>query len=333
MSETVSILLSSAGRRGALVGALRDAGDMLGVDVRVVATDRSPLSAAGQLADAFHLVPSLTDSSFLPVLLEIVRAENVRAIVPTIDPELSILAEASDALAAAGCLAVVSDPATIAICGDKVASSRWIDEQGLPVPRQYETTELDQLPADAWPLFFKPRQGSSSIGAQRVASRGEVERLVEHHGPGVVEQLVDGPEFTMDCWVDASGSCSAVVPRRRLATRAGEVSKGITEGQPGLEELTARLVEALPGARGPITVQAMLGTDGPRFIEINPRFGGGYPLSHQAGATFTTALLAEALGRAAEPSWFTWKEDLVMLRYDAAAFVASSDLPDNEVSS
>lgn len=328
MTERVSILLSSAGRRGALVGTLRDAGRLLDIEVRVIATDRSAFNAAGQLADAFHLVPSLNDPSFMPELMSIVEREEVRVIVPTIDPELSILAEQRSALAARGCVAVVSDLATIEICSDKATSSQWIADQGLPVPHQYDESELDALSADAWPLFFKPRSGSSSIGAQRVLNRGEIEDLTARHGVGVVEELVDGPEYTMDCWLDGAGHCAAVIPRRRLATRAGEVSKGVTERQSEVEALTKQLVEALPGARGPITVQAMVGAQGPRFIEINPRFGGGYPLTHEAGATFTAALLAEALGRESDPSWFTWREDLVMLRYDAAAFVSLADLAD-----
>jgi carbamoyl-phosphate synthase large subunit len=292
-----------------------------------VATDRSPLSSAGFLADEFRLVPSVTDPTFVDALAALVDRYEVDVIVPTIDTELAVLAAARDRLAVVGADVLISDPDTIELCADKRSSSRWLAENGFPVPRQYPPDELERLAGLgqlAWPLFFKPLAGSSSIGAQPVESLDEVRLATGRHGPGVVEQLVVGEEFTMDCWVDPEGRCRAVVPRRRLAVRAGEIAKGITVRHPELEEVTAAIVEALPGARGPITVQAIVSGEGPAFIEINPRFGGGYPLSHAAGARYTAALAATAAGSPVEDAWFLWSDDTVMLRYDAAVFVPRS---------
>lgn len=114
------------------------------------------------------------------------------------------------------------------------------------------------------------------------------------------------------------------MPRLRLATRAGEIAKGVTVRNDELQAEVASLVEAFPGIQGPASVQAMMAPDGPRFIEINPRFGGGYPLSHRAGATYTAALVAEAAGKPVDEAWFSWQDDLVMLRYDDAVFVPKS---------
>jgi carbamoyl-phosphate synthase large subunit len=125
----VTVLLSSAGRRGALVGALRDGGEVAGCSVRVVAADLSPLSAAGHLADAFHLVPRVDSAEFVGAMVDLVRREGVDVIVPTIDTELPVLAANRSTFAAAGARALVSDPATIEICFDKARSSRWLSER------------------------------------------------------------------------------------------------------------------------------------------------------------------------------------------------------------
>jgi carbamoyl-phosphate synthase large subunit len=322
----VTILVSSAGRRGALLAALRHGGTVAGAAARVIVTDRSPLSAAGHLADSFHLVPPVNAPDFVDAMLDLVRRERVDAIVPTIDPELPVLAEHRQAFADCGATAVVSDPETIDICSDKGRSSRWLAEHGFPVPRQYGPEEAAALPAGAWPLFFKPRRGSSSVGAHPVRSAAELELATERYGQGVVEELIAGDEYTMDCWVDDAGTCTSVVPRLRLAVRAGEIAKGVTVRNNDLQQQVAAIVEALPGARGPVTVQAMISESGPHFIEINPRFGGGYPLSHQAGACYTAALVAETLGKPVDPGWFSWQDDLVMLRYDEAVFVPRSQV-------
>lgn len=322
----VTVLLSSAGRRGALVRALREGGALAGASVRIIVTDRSPLSAAGQLADDFRLVPPVAAPEFIDAMIEIVERDGVDVIVPTIDPELGVLAANRAALEAAGATVLVGDAATMDICSDKARSSRWLSDNGFPVPRQYDEDELAALPADAWPLFFKPREGSSSVGAHPVSTPEEVALAAERFGPGVVEELIVGEEFTMDCWADASGTCRGVVPRLRLAVRAGEIAKGVTVRDDDLQAAVAAVVDALPGVRGPATVQAMMAADGPRFIEINPRFGGGYPLSHQAGAVYTAALVAEVSGKPIDPDWFTWQDDLVMLRYDEAVFVPKSEI-------
>lgn len=326
-SDRLTVLLSSAGRRGALVRALREGGERCGIMVRIVACDVSPLSAAGHLADAFHLVPKLDDPSYLSSLCQLVRRENIDVVVPTIDTELPLLAQHRDEVAAAGAVALVSDPVCIEICGDKERSSRWLSKHGFPVPMQYSPAALAALTPADWPLFFKPRAGSSSIGAHMVAGPGELVLAEERFGPGVVEQFVTGDEYTMDCWVDPAGACINVVPRLRLAVRAGEIAKGVTVARPELQTLCRSVLEAMPGLRGPVTVQVIASEQGQRIIEINPRFGGGYPLSHEAGACYTAVLAAEMTGRPVDPAWLKWQTDLVMLRYDDAVFVTLQDLP------
>ncbi|MFV0526931.1 MAG: ATP-grasp domain-containing protein [Acidimicrobiales bacterium] len=320
-TDRCTVLLTSAGRRGALVDLLRDGGRRAGATVEVVAVDRSALSAAGHLADRFELVPPVDHPEYLDRLVELVARYGVDAVVPTIDPELGVVARGRSTLAAAGAVAVVSSPDTVEVTADKHHSRVWMAAAGFPVPRGYDRTELDGLGADAWPLFFKPRRGSSSLGAHPVGSTAEVDLAEARYGPGVVEERIEGHEITLDCWVTRDGCCRAVVPRRRLSVRAGEIANGVTVACPDLVRSTTALVEALPGPRGPVTVQAIVARDGPRFIEVNPRFGGGYPLSHAAGACLTAVLVAEALGRPPDDAWFRWRAGVTMLRYDTAVFL------------
>ncbi len=316
-----TVLLSSAGRRGALVAALRDGARLAGLTLRIVATDASELSAAANLCDGFYLVPPAKDSAFIDSMLRIVDLEGPLVVVPTIDTELAVLAENLKLFADAGADVIVSDPEVIEICSDKARSNEWMRKNGFPVPRQYGWNDLIELPTDTWPLFFKPMRGSASIGAQPVSSITEFAAAVDRFGDGVVEHLVEGVEYTVDCWVDGDGRCRAAVPRRRLAVRAGEISKGVTERFEELETIASAVAETLPKARGPVTVQAIAGPSGPEVIEINPRFGGGYPLTHEAGCTFTAALVAEVAGVVPDPNWFTWRPGVTMLRYDEAVFI------------
>ena len=94
------------------------------------------------------------------------------------------------------------------------------------------------------------------------------------------------------------GRCVCSVPRRRLAVRAGEVEKGVTVRDQALERLARRIAEALPGAYGVLNVQIFVDpvAGEPRVIEINARYGGGFPLAFQAGARFPAWTIEEILG-------------------------------------
>lgn len=319
-----TVLISSAGRRGALVEALRGAFKHLGITGRVIATDMTLLSSAGHLADQLIQVPACSDAAFIPRMTEICSEQSVSLLIPTIDTELGTLADNRRLLAECGTRVMISGPETVPLAADKKTSSDWLSGNGFPVPNQY--TLDDALSGEhGWPLFFKPLQGSSSIGAERIDTAEALEQAARIH-EGVVEELVVGPEYTVDVYVDAHGEVRCAVPRLRISTRAGEVAKGMTVRHEGVETLVRAVAAALPDAYGAITLQVIDGADGPRVIEINPRLGGGYPLAWQAGARFLEAAILESLGQRPPDHLFDWVDGLVMLRYDSAVFVDRSSV-------
>lgn len=138
---------------------------------------------------------------------------------------------------------------------------------------------------------------------------------------------MQGEEYTLDILVDFDGNARCIVPRLRIETRAGEVSKGITVKHPGIIAAGRKVAEALPGALGCITVQCFLTRSGDIvFIEINPRFGGGYPLSFAAGADFPKWIIQMVLGEVPDIKLDGWQDDLVMLRYDEGIFVDKKNI-------
>jgi len=284
----------------------------------------SSTSAAFHAADQGFLVPRCTAPEFVSTMLDICRRNNVGLIVPTIDTELPIYAATVDEFAAAGVTILISDPQVIEIASDKRRTHEWLVETGLPTVRQAEVADVLANPGDwAFPLLVKPVGGSSSIGVATVATREELS-FATRDGDYIVQTLAQGTEYTIDALIDRSGHCVCAVPRKRLEVRAGEVSKAVTFRSAELIALAKRVFESLPGAFGVQNVQVFLNDDGDmRIIEINPRFGGGYPLSWQAGAHYPRWLIEEQRNL---PSTVTedWQDGLTMLRYDDAVFVAPS---------
>ncbi len=322
MSQSdVRLLVTSAGRRVGLIDAFRDSARQLDIRLHVVGCDQSPaVSAACQFADRAVAVPPVRSPDYIPALIDVVARHGIDLIVPTIDPELLPLALARDDFAAAGATVAISSPELVAMAGDKLATAAFLAAHDISSPR---TAQLELVAAGTadWsgPVFVKPQFGSAGRNAQQLAS------IEAAHGlgldePMLVQALLTGTEYTVNVFFDAGGRLRAAVPHRRLSVRAGEVEKGVTCRLPQLAALAGQLASALPGPRGAMCFQAMVTSEGDaKMFEINARFGGGYPLAHHAGGTFTRWLLEERLGREST-AHDGWRENVTMLRYDAAIF-------------
>ena len=318
------LLVTSAGRRVELINTFRDAARELGVALDVLACDLAPdLSAACHSADRSFAVPRAASADYPEAVLDIVRAHAVDLLVPTIDPELLPLATTRKAFEAAGCTLALSEAGLVAMAGDKLATASFLAAHGIPAPATVTIEEARGAP-DKWPgpMFIKPRFGSAGRNTRAVSSAAALAE-VEIPEPMLVQALLEGDEYTVNVFFDGQGRLVTAVPHRRLAVRAGEVEKGVTERVPELIALAEHLAAVLPEPRGALCFQAMRQADGHfAMFEINARFGGGYPLAHRAGAPFARWLLEERLGL---PSTARddWREGVSMLRYDAAVFLAA----------
>jgi carbamoyl-phosphate synthase large subunit len=318
----LTILVSSAGRRVELIRCFQADAKALGLDLRVLATDVEPeMSSACQAADRCFQVPPCTTPEFVSELLRICAQEGVSLVVPTIDPELQTFADQRSQFASLGTHMLVSSPAVVRMARNKAATAEFLAKNGIPAPRTSTLAELLRRPERwPWPVILKPAHGSGSVGIC-VAQNLDEAKLAAAKGNGyVAQELIRGREFTVNLFFDQAGKLRAAVPHQRCEVRAGEVSKGITRREPALIELAWRLGAVLPGAVGSLCFQAILPEQGqPAVFEINARFGGGYPLAHQAGATFTRWLLEELAGLPSTAN-NDWEPGVTLLRYDAAVF-------------
>ncbi len=314
------VLFSSAGRRVELIQCFRAAAERLDLSLRVIACDASPdLSAACHAADRAFAVPRCDDATFIDAVIDICRAENVDLVIPTIDTELLPYALHAGRFAEAGTRVHVSSREVVDAARDKLRTMQTFHAAFLPVPRTDALENVLQATADwSWPVFVKPRSGSASRSISVVREPGGLPRHWAE--PMIVQEYLSGPEYTINMFVDAMGLIRCCVAHQRLSVRAGEVEKGRTVRLPELADLARGISRALPTARGALCFQAMTDTTGGlRIIELNARFGGGYPLADRAGAVFAQWLLEEVAGMPVTAN-DGWRDGVLMLRYDAAFF-------------
>lgn len=323
MTKTIRLLVSSAGRRVELIRCFRNDAAAMGIDLTIVAIDQNPdLSSACLEADRSVRVPHCKSPDYINTVTALCREEAIDLLIPTIDTELLGYSVSAKEFSQAGTTVSVSQPDLVRVARDKISTAQLLSNAGADVARFAILTDvLDNL--DDWntPLVLKPRDGSNSVGIEFVDTASDIEPALHDHQNTMVQHFVSGDEYTVNFFVDADGTLQSIVPHLRLEVRAGEVAKAVIRRHAAAEDLVRQLVEAMPGARGALCLQAIVDNDGRAWVlEVNARFGGGFPLTHRAGAPFTRWLLEEAAGQQPDFDQQVTNE-LLMLRYDAAHFV------------
>lgn len=283
-NSKTNVLITSAGRRVELVNCFKAARDRLGINGKVYAADITDTAPALMFADGKFIVPRIAEDGFIDAVIDLCKKNNIALIVPTIDTELIKLAENKERIEAeSGARVLVSNAEAVKTCCDKTLTAEFFDKHGFCHPATYDIKDIKSGKAK-YPLFIKPKDGSSSIGAFKIENKREADFFTEYVKNPIVQECVSGTEYTVDCFCDFDGNIITVVPRIRLATRGGEILKGKVDKNAKIIDDVKRLIGAF-GFIGQITVQCFL-TDGGeiKYIEINPRFGGGAPMSIAAGA-------------------------------------------------
>jgi len=322
VTKRLRVLFTCIGRRVSLLNSFRSAARELKIDVSLFGTDTTELSSAFQLCDKKFLVKPVAHADYIKQLLSIIKANRVKLLVPTIDTDLSLLAKNKPKFAAAGCCVLISKSGVVNICQDKRKTYRFLLKNGFDTPATMGVRTALAKKKLNWPCFLKPWDGNASRGTAKVNNRKELLFFAKRIPNPICQEFVNGTEHTCDVYVDFGMKVRCVVPRKRIEVRAGEVSKGQVVKHPRIMREAARLVETLGVGPGVITLQLFLTNDDKvKFIEINPRFGGGVPLAIRAGADFPKWILQEALGRETNIRFDGFKDNLIMLRYDGEVWL------------
>jgi carbamoyl-phosphate synthase large subunit len=322
MKNNLGVLFTCVGRRVSLLESFRRAAKQLKINAAFFGTDTTDLSSALQLCDEGFLVKPTTHPGYIKQLLSIIKANRIKLLVPTVDLDLKVLARNKQKFTAAGCRVLVSTPQVVDICQDKRKTYQFLAKNGFDTVLTMSVRAALSKKKLSWPCFLKPWDGSAGRGNAVVNNRRELSFYAKRIPNAICQEFITGTEHTCDVYVDFNMKVRCVVPRKRIEVRAGEVSKGQIVKNPRIMSEAAMLAETLGAGPGVITLQLFL-TDDDRlkFIEINPRFGGGAPLSIKAGANFPKWILQEASGKKPNIRPDGFKDDLIMLRYDSEVWL------------
>lgn len=320
----MNILITSAGRRVSLVKAFQTELKKLIPEGKVMTTDFNiHLSAACHVSDQAFQLPLINDNDYINILLTTCVENNIKIIIPTIDTELLLLSKKIDVFLKKGIIPIISSSKFINITRDKRDTHSFFIKNDIRAAKEYSKYEYKL------PLFIKPINGSRSVDNFIIKKQ---EDLTEYHFKNnelMFLEYLDHDrfeEFTCDLYYDKKGDLKCVVPRKRIEVRDGEVNKGLTDKNSLIDYIKTRLSH-IEGAAGCLTAQFFKDIDTHEIygIEINARFGGGYPLSYLAGANFPKWIIQEYLLNQDIDFFDDWEDQLLMLRYDNEILVHNNE--------
>lgn len=316
----MNVLLTSVGRRAYMVKYFAE---VLGEDGEVHVCNSDDMTVAFRYAHKSVVSPLIYDEAYIPFLLSYCRENRIDLLIPLFDIDLPILAANREQFAAVGTRLVVSDKAFVDICNDKWKTYLWLKENGFRVPKTYLSLEQVILALDrgelSYPVIVKPRFGCGSIAMSvaedemallyffRRNTRTINQSYLRFESAGVEDKIIyqeclKGQEYGGDIINDLNGEHRNVIVKKKIAMRAGETDIAELVDEPAIHKELERLGR-LSGHIGNLDCDVFLVDGEPYVLEMNARFGGGYPFSHMGGCDLPRALVSWAKGEPVPEQW------------------------------
>jgi len=315
----MTILFCSVGRRAELLKNVRKS---MGKDGRIIATDMTNTAPALYFADAYYVVPAITDPTYIDVILDVCRKENVDVISTCIDPEIMLLAKHREDFKKLGILVLTPMEETAKLCFDKYCMYCYLREHGIPTVQTYgDLTSFENAYTDgaiSFPVFVKPRTGSGSVGARIIHTIMDLQVAFNTEPDLIVQEYMGNAlDLDADVYIDTvSHEVVSIFTKQKLETKIGGASKTISFKDSKLVEFLINSLKPF-SFNGPIDVDVFY-RDGRYFLsEINPRFGGAYLHAFGAGVDFIQMIQQNVNGLANTPAFMAYEEGIAMLMYDS----------------
>lgn len=313
----MNILILSVGTRNKIVQYFRKA---VGSEGRVIATDMSELAPAAYEADMFYKVPCITDDGYIDIILDICQKESIQGVLSLIDPELSLLAKHKNKFEAIGVTIIGSSYELCERALDKMKMYEWLTEHGYRCPKSYIDKEKFYTDVEAgkisYPVFVKPVCGSASIAISKVFDKETVELLFSKNDNLMIQEFLNGQEIGADVYVDMiSGEIVSVFTKKKIVMRAGETDKAVSFKNDHLFDLIKDFCKE-SGWAGQIDID-IFDVDGEYYIlEVNPRFGGGYPHAYGCGCDHMKLIINNLNGIENEAAIGQYEDGIFMMKYN-----------------
>lgn len=311
----MNILLSSVGRRGYIADffkeVVRDKGKIFG-------TSNTKWTAGFNHCDENFILPDISSPDYPDAVVSLCREKKVKAVLSFLDQDIDVLANHAELFREHGIATFLPDPATNQICFNKFETYRFFKSKDIDMPLTFSDIgdAKDALARKElfFPLIVKPKYGFGSASLFKARNMRELETFFAYQPEMIIQEFMDGDEYSFDMLFNLHSEVVSVYCKRKLAMRAGETDMAVMKYDERLLRFGKKIGDLLRHA-GPMDVDFFITSDGvPKLLELNPRFGGGYPISHACGADFPRKMLAMLNGVEHSFSCEKYDDETIMMK-------------------
>lgn len=269
------------------------------------------------------VIPGGKAENFNQVIFSFCRDHQIDLLIPTVDVELIPLAEIQDSFDEIGCRVINYKEEVLHIVLDKLnLMEKCKDKVALP---EYQSLEdyLENPKISSKKKVFKPRSGSGSRGIIITSSpeRDILNKLKSENY--MVQEFIDGKEYSVDMMLNEDGTVAAAVVRERLKIDSGVVVVSKTIKNERIQQYCIKIAQAI-GITYAANIQVIVDDSGePYLLEINPRFSGGLSLVIESGPNIPAMCVNHALSGDIV-SYCDYRE-LAMVRYYNEIYMSDSE--------
>ncbi|WP_100612982.1 ATP-grasp domain-containing protein [Confluentibacter lentus] len=331
----MTIIFTSSGRRNYLISYFKK---IIGDSGKIIALDCKVTAPSLQVADVGILVPNISSENYIPELKKIILKYKADLLIPLNDLDLPVISKHKHSLEAIGVKVIVSDKRIIDITLDKWKSFCFLKEANIDTPETFLNIEdaLSSVNSNkiSFPLIVKPRWGSGSIEISKVNDELELRltysllklkkhRMILHELNEensddfiIIQEFIEGQEYGMDILNDFNGSFVKAFVRKKIAMRSGETDQAQTVSDEKFESIGEKLGR-ITGHIGIMDCDFFVSNEKIFMLEMNPRFGGGYPFSHAAGINIPEIYIYWHLGKNNIEKYLNYNTGLSFAKYDS----------------
>lgn len=283
----MNILLSCIGKRSYIADYFRAE---LEPGEQIYGTSHTPWTSGFAACDTGLIMPPIVSDEYVPALVEACRYHEITGLLSFYDADVVRLSEHLDTFGSAGVLPLIPGPQAAWDAFDKWRTYQVLAAAGIAVPattvRLEDARQAVDLGSMQYPLIIKPRMGFGSKNVYVAYTDHQLEAFFSIEADMLIQQFMDGEMYGIEALSDPDGTVLEVTAWRKIESRLGETEQAITVDDADVLELGHRLAKAI-SLVGPMDVDLFRMPDGSLVVlELNLRFGGGYAVSHLAGANF-----------------------------------------------
>lgn len=311
----MNIIITNIGRRGYLVDYIKQIDDFDG-KVYVSDCDKTASGLYGNNDGHFILSRPVDDEQlYIQQLKELCIKMEIALVIPVIDPEIYILSKNKHVFEESGITVLVSDEQVLDICYNKILMNQFLEKEGFCYPKTY--IELQDFEKDyelgkvQFPIFVKPIYGSGSVETFMVKSEEELK--IRFHDGLMIQEYISGEEFGIDVFNTLEKKPVRCVVKKKISMRSGETDKSLTVKDKTIQSYILNLAEKL-GHVGNLDCDILKCGETLYIIDLNPRFGGGYPATHVAGVNLIKLIIDMVNGEIINADFENYQENLLVMK-------------------